>query len=149
MCKYDSEHEFINCNANQKFDFKLPDFIISEIKGINTTNHNEFINRINRINIKINHIKNNILFKIVEEKKIDIDIKKDNKNIKEPTIDKEENNCAICLGKYESPSVIIKCGHVYCTACIDIFTKNAHQPIMKCPKCKINISLTDIKKLYF
>jgi hypothetical protein len=101
----------------------------------------------NSIIIKENNLKNAINKEHTIKKETVIN------KIEVPITDKkeeEENNCAICLGKYESPSVIKKCGHVYCTACIiDVFTKNAHQPIMKCPKCKINIKLTDIKKLYF
>jgi len=57
----------------------------------------------------------------------------------------EKGSCTICLESYVIPSVIIKCGHIYCTKCIiDV----CNTEINRCPLCKINITKSDLIKVF-
>lgn len=43
----------------------------------------------------------------------------------------EELVCPICLGVYDTPTMIIDCQHIYCLACIQGVVNN------RCPECRV------------
>jgi len=49
------------------------------------------------------------------------------------------------MENYVLPSVIIKCGHIYCTKCI---TYVCNSEIKKCPLCKITIAKSDMVRVF-
>ena len=57
----------------------------------------------------------------------------------------EVPSCTICTGELRSGLSFLPCGHVYHTECI---TKGI-EVSQKCPLCRVNTYLTEIKGLYF
>ena len=58
----------------------------------------------------------------------------------------EKQSCAICLEKYTLPTVITKCGHIYCNKCIISVLSTNNK---KCPACRIDITKSDLLRVYF
>ena len=52
----------------------------------------------------------------------------------EEKISKKVNICAICLDKVRNPKMLSKCGHTFCTGCIDEYF---HKDKPKCPTCGV------------
>ncbi|CAH1784888.1 unnamed protein product [Owenia fusiformis] len=54
-----------------------------------------------------------------------------------PSVDdiKEEDKCIICLGRMIKPKKLDKCGHSFCTSCIDKWLKEARP---QCPVCGVS-----------
>jgi len=78
-----------------------------------------------------------------------IEIKIEDEKIRKSRLEKPDNTekelCAICLENYVLPSVITKCGHMYCTTCIRVMCDSE---IAKCPKCKITFAISDIIRIF-
>ena len=55
----------------------------------------------------------------------------------------DDKTCGICLGDLSCDSILLQCGHIYCSECIEMVVSKGNN---KCPSCRTSLKNTTIYK---